>query len=1164
MIKGKVDLEKIYYNRRQLNRENFFTDKNVAYYRNDNMTTEDRQAKRQADDNKKNFYYSNTYVSNDDAHFMAINVNRDLKPFQNYLTNSIQNLNDASKIGAECFEVKNKIILKPKFSLIKVKASKYCVINRPTSNYYVLDWNDEWGNIDKFDAIQKGRYTLVESRDIIDTYNKKLIFILAEDIDTTIQYKLYIQGNDDEYTCSLRLIKYDDLQDVRVSGIGMNVISISESNGKITVYYTGVADDNVLLFGSIPCEIIEKDEMNINRDFIMYGAKVSLYDENNGYLLVDVDDSDLTELYSDQSIVEYDIVSRETICTIIDSSDIKYSSSDNKIEIINNKFGNKGDAIIIKGLKFEVDSPLENTTRALKNKRTHEYVGTIIEIKEDDSVKNDVYSNVTYFFSEATEYLSDSPIKGEGNRYRIGRKFDRFNQLEICLETKNHELLPIENMPTYLYIEPNTRQLMMQSYALNVLRKMPRKEHMALLELMHDKEHANWTNVDYSNVYIDKWYKLTDSQYDGCDSQREFVKKTLATPDFAILEGPPGSGKTTTILEIIAQMIMHGQKVMLAASTNAAIDNILERIDTLPPEVSKKILAVRLGTEGMISESVNNYVVDSINDREIQNEIIKRANLVCGTTIGVLKHPEFNLAPSSSVVPIFDCLIVDEASKTTFQEFLVPAIFAKKWVLSGDLKQLTPYIEQDSIAASLTKIDNFDINAQQAQSLLMMLRHEIYGRRDDKLKQMRFCICVNEKVLDAATKLAIDYPEIRIAVVSSAHYDTAISVEDFLNGSERAALIYGANVLFVSHDDYEKIVAYLPCDYISIMEDGKDILAFENMSRYKKLDVQAFNSNIKSITKFKEDLLHEIKNKTWAGEIAWRLCRIQELFLLDKLNKGNDTTKMRYMEQIASRIPSYARNNVMDTISLLQEIALPSIIQLLQQGVGNRDIIQNKKWTTLNSGFDEYGLQPRHTLVKYQHRMHNDISAFSRKYIYEGVALENGSFINRDWSYKEYPSRAYWLDVKGKLSKGKNIQEAEQIICEIQKFLKFAKDNPKPNDEPWTIACLTYYRAQETEIKGQIKKILKESSARNYYKLKDVSVEIMVYTVDKFQGKEADIVYLSMIKTGDVNLGFMDSPNRLNVALTRAKYQMVIVGDKDYFRSNICKSDLLKLVVEEY
>ena len=94
--------------------------------------------------------------------------------------------------------------------------------------------------------------------------------------------------------------------------------------------------------------------------------------------------------------------------------------------------------------------------------------------------------------------------------------------------------------------------------------------------------------------------------------------------------------------------------------------------------------------------------------------------------------------------------------------------------------------------------------------------------------------------------------------------------------------------------------------------------------------------------------------------------------------------------------------------------------------------------------------------------------------------------------------------------------------------------------------------------------MLKTDRASSYQSTADGTVEIMIYTVDKFQGKEADIVFLSMIKSGQAGLGFMDSPNRLNVALTRAKYQMVVVGDKEFFRSNRCKSELLRSVAEEY
>ena len=167
----------------------------------------------------------------------------------------------------------------------------------------------------------------------------------------------------------------------------------------------------------------------------------------------------------------------------------------------------------------------------------------------------------------------------------------------------------------------------MQQNALKMLMDKPCVDHAPLLELMNEKRYSSWGTVPYQGIEIREWYRLTNLSYEGCDSQREFVKKALATPDFAILEGPPGSGKTTTILEIIAQMIMRGQKVMLAASTNAAIDNILERIEVLPDKVKNRLLAVRIGNESAISDSVKGYTLFDV-DADIRDEIIKRANLV--------------------------------------------------------------------------------------------------------------------------------------------------------------------------------------------------------------------------------------------------------------------------------------------------------------------------------------------------------------------------------------------------------------------------------------------------------------------------------------------------------------------------------------------------------
>ena len=134
--------------------------------------------------------------------------------------------------------------------------------------------------------------------------------------------------------------------------------------------------------------------------------------------------------------------------------------------------------------------------------------------------------------------------------------------------------------------------------------------------------------------------------------------------------------------------------------------------------------------------------------------------------------------------------------------------------------------------------------------------------------------------------------------------------------------------------------------------------------------------------------------------------------------------------------------------------------------------------------------------------------------------------------------------------------------------MDWTKGNPNKEtgtEKNWTVACLTYYKKQERRLKEAIKQLFGEQKEKSWYKSDEKHIEVFIYTVDKFQGREADVVFLSLIKSGNVRnvrLGFMDSQNRLNVALTRARYQRIIVGDRKYFKDTN-KSKLLNSLAED-
>ena len=56
-----------------------------------------------------------------------------------------------------------------------------------------------------------------------------------------------------------------------------------------------------------------------------------------------------------------------------------------------------------------------------------------------------------------------------------------------------------------------------------------------------------------------------------------------------IVHGPPGTGKATTVVEIIRQVVKSGEKVLMCSPSNVAVDNLVERL------VREKVKVVRLG-----------------------------------------------------------------------------------------------------------------------------------------------------------------------------------------------------------------------------------------------------------------------------------------------------------------------------------------------------------------------------------------------------------------------------------------------------------------------------------------------------------------------------------------------------------------------------------------
>lgn len=101
------------------------------------------------------------------------------------------------------------------------------------------------------------------------------------------------------------------------------------------------------------------------------------------------------------------------------------------------------------------------------------------------------------------------------------------------------------------------------------------------------------------------------------DSQKEAIRFALASRDIALIHGPPGTGKTYTIIELILQFLARGQKVLVCGPSNISVDNIVERL------AAKKVPVIRLGHPARLLESVVSHSLEVVTQTSEAGEIVK-------------------------------------------------------------------------------------------------------------------------------------------------------------------------------------------------------------------------------------------------------------------------------------------------------------------------------------------------------------------------------------------------------------------------------------------------------------------------------------------------------------------------------------------------------------
>lgn len=783
----------------------------------------------------------------------------------------------------------------------------------------------------------------------------------------------------------------------------------------------------------------------------------------------------------------------------------------------------KRETLSIKVTKQIIEIEYEKDSKKIKRKETRYLPEPPTNKKAEKAIE--------MLFSENTKSIFDQK-----------RNFNREDSIEVDdqNEDENYITLDSDLQGDTIYLKPDTYQLEQQKRALDNLRHRPLKEHQPLLELFGFPDSRIWQQ-SFQNEECD-WQILTDETKDGVDEQREFVSKSLQTKDFALMEGPPGSGKTTTIIELIMQFTAEGKRVLLCSATHAAIDNVIERIKGRYKEIcDKEIVPVRISRfEKPVKESVRPYLLRNLvttykadiekhlkknqklesqkflltnlykkEDKEIdpiEKIILDSANLVAGTMIGILQHPDIRANKQGAS---FDVLIVDEASKVTFSDFIVPALHAKKWILVGDVKQLSPYVENDYVSENIATM----LEDETQKSIVKQF--ELKSKLDDK----KFEDCLKVFFTDQNPNTERQLVESRELVVETVD-------ESWEANENNIAKINSADVVIAKNESRVKQLLSSNIQVKSIFINGE---TSSLLQRYRQEYArQSFKNPL--------PYLFDSRQEDWSEMVSSRL---NQSFSFR--NAGTE------FENIDRELKYLIPSKIQDDINQIKRLVFPSILELLQNGIGKGGGQASNR--VLSDGFHPHYKASRFVSLAYQHRMHPDIARTSKENFYENN-LESANTVleNRGWKYALKEPVVKWIynnDATGNKRGEKiiNPTEANDIERELVKFLDWAKDNPKPNGENYEVAVLTFYLNQETELRRRIRNITKQ---RFFSKFHKSNSDIYLYTVDKFQGQEADLVLLGFTKnTRDAHF---NSPNRLNVALTRARFKLILFGNRPWFK----------------